>query len=237
MRTCFRTSFCWLIPAIAWAAGGNTEHRIRSVVKADVRTGRLVRSIVVRPKVIAPKVITSSAAVPAAIFRAPDIPGVVAETARRYNIDPLLVHSMIQVESAYNPYAVSHKGAQGLMQLMPATARRFGVNNVFRIRDNIEGGVKYLSYLRDLFKGKLQLMLAAYNAGEGAVIKYNYDIPPYRETENYVYQVGKRYGEARAREKVTEPPPEVVSVPPPEPEHKPLDVYYDDSGKLHMRTR
>ncbi len=104
---------------------------------------------------------------------------------------------MIQVESNYNPYAVSPKGAQGLMQLMPETARRFGVRNTFDIKENIEGGVRYLKYLGTLFPEDPRLTIAAYNAGEGAVWKYGNSIPPYRETEQYVDRVGKRYGQAR----------------------------------------
>ena len=126
-----------------------------------------------------------------------DLNAIVEKAARAHNVDPLLVHSVIKVESNYNANAVSNKGAQGLMQLTPSTARMLGVSNSFDPAQNIEAGVKYLKYLKDLYKDD-RLALAAYNAGPGAVDKYK-RIPPYAETQNYVYQVGKRYGEARAR--------------------------------------
>ena len=124
-----------------------------------------------------------------------DLNAIVDKAARAHDVDPLLVHSMIKVESNYNVHAVSNKGAEGLMQLTPSTARMLGVSNSFDPQQNIEAGVKYLKYLKDLYKDE-RLALAAYNAGPGAVDKYKW-IPPYAETENYVYQVGKRYGEAR----------------------------------------
>ena len=115
-------------------------------------------------------------------------------------MEPSLVDSVIRVESNYNPNAISPKGAMGLMQLIPSTARRFGVNDTFHPAQNIEGGVKYLKYLMQLYNGDERLALAAYNAGEGAVAKYK-GIPPYAETQNYVYQVGKKLGQSREAEK------------------------------------
>jgi soluble lytic murein transglycosylase-like protein len=97
-------------------------------------------------------------------------------------------------ESGFNPQARSYKGAMGLMQLMPATARRFGVNNVYDPAENIEGGAKYLRFLLDKFDGDVKLVLAGYNAGEGAVVNYGYTVPPYRETRNYVKNISARYG-------------------------------------------
>lgn len=111
-------------------------------------------------------------------------------------MEPLLVHSVIKAESNYNPLAVSPKGAQGLMQLIPSTARRFGVANTFNPKQNIEGGVKYLKFLMDLYHNDYVLVIAAYNAGEGAVAKYN-GIPPFSETRNYVNQVGRNLIKAR----------------------------------------
>jgi soluble lytic murein transglycosylase-like protein len=117
----------------------------------------------------------------------------IEDAARRTAVDPELVHAIIQVESDYNPNAVSRKGALGLMQLIPATAQRFGVENTFDPRQNIEGGVNYLRYLLDLFNGDLALSLAAYNAGENAVRRHQ-GVPPYSETRQYVRKVTSLYG-------------------------------------------
>ncbi|MEO6323640.1 MAG: lytic transglycosylase domain-containing protein [Thermoanaerobaculia bacterium] len=105
--------------------------------------------------------------------------------SRREGIDPMLVKSVMLIESAYNPRALSKKGACGLMQLMPATARRYGVGNAFDATENIRGGVKHLAELLAVFNGNIPLTLAAYNAGAGAVTKYS-GIPPYAETREYV---------------------------------------------------
>lgn len=116
---------------------------------------------------------------------------IVAEAARIYQVDAALLHAVISAESGYNPTAVSHKGAVGLMQLMPETARRYGVENSFDPAQNIRGGAQYISYLLQLFGNNLELVLAAYNAGENAVIRHGYSIPPYRETLGYVPKVLK----------------------------------------------
>ncbi len=105
--------------------------------------------------------------------------------AARFGVDPTLVRAVIQVESNFDAATVSHKGARGLMQLMPATARRFGVRDIHDPDENIRGGVEYLAFLLDLHDGDLRLALASYNAGENAVARYR-GIPPYRETEQYV---------------------------------------------------
>lgn len=115
----------------------------------------------------------------------------VEDAARTYQVDPALLHAVISAESGYNSLAVSHKGAVGLMQLMPETARRYGVENSFDPEQNIRGGTKYLSYLLQLFDNNLELAVAAYNAGEKAVIRNGYSIPPYRETLAYVPAVLK----------------------------------------------
>jgi soluble lytic murein transglycosylase-like protein len=151
-------------------AGGVASH-----VRLDPRTGRLVRTAVVHGP--------AKAALGETVER----------IARRNQLPPELVHSVIQVESNYQPMAVSSKGAQGLMQLIPETARRFGVSDVFDPVENIEGGARYLKYLLQLYKGDDTLALAAYNAGEGAVARYG-GVPPYPETRNYVKQVRKRLG-------------------------------------------
>ncbi|MBI5015140.1 MAG: lytic transglycosylase domain-containing protein [Deltaproteobacteria bacterium] len=107
-------------------------------------------------------------------------------------LDPRLVNAVIQVESGENPGALSHKGAMGLMQLMPDTARAMGVQDPFEPRDNIQGGVKYLAQMLDRFHGRLDLALAAYNAGPSAVERYG-GVPPYAETRNYVNRVLDAY--------------------------------------------
>ncbi|QYR52558.1 lytic transglycosylase domain-containing protein [Lysobacter soyae] len=112
----------------------------------------------------------------------------IAEASRMYGVEESIIRAIIHAESAYNPRALSRVGAQGLMQLMPATARRFGVSNAFDPGSNIKGGVQYLAWLLKRFKGDLSLMAAGYNAGEGAVGKYG-GVPPYAETRVYVQRV------------------------------------------------
>jgi soluble lytic murein transglycosylase-like protein len=114
--------------------------------------------------------------------------GQISLIANQHRLDPALLHAVISAESAFNPVAVSHAGAMGLMQLMPATAERFGVNDPFDPIANIRGGARYLRLLLDQFHN-ISLALAAYNAGENAVAKYGNTIPPYRETQTYVSRV------------------------------------------------
>ena len=116
----------------------------------------------------------------------------VREAAGRHRVDPALIRAVIQTESNWNPIALSNKGAGGLMQLIPTTARRFGVNDVFNPQQNIDGGVHYLKTLLDRYNGNLDLALAAYNAGEGAVDRAR-GIPSIRETRNYVKKVQSAY--------------------------------------------
>jgi soluble lytic murein transglycosylase-like protein len=117
----------------------------------------------------------------------------IKEIADRHGLSPSLVESVIRVESAFNASAVSRKGAQGLMQLMPQTATSLGVRNAFDPRQNIEGGVRHLRYLIDRYPGNLPLALAAYNAGAGAVDTYR-GIPPYPETQDYVRKILQFHG-------------------------------------------
>lgn len=115
----------------------------------------------------------------------------VEETGRAYQVDPALLHAVITAESGYNPRAVSRKGAGGLMQLMPDTARRYGVDDVFDPAQNIRGGAQYLRDLLKMFDNNMELAVAAYNAGEKAVMNNGNHIPPYRETLAYVPKVLK----------------------------------------------
>lgn len=117
----------------------------------------------------------------------------ITTTARWYGVDPLLVKAMVKVESNFNPEAISPAGAMGVMQLMPGTAERVGVKDPFDPIENIEGGVKYLSMLMEMFGNDTTLAIAGYNAGENAVIKYGYQIPPYEETIEYVDRVYAHY--------------------------------------------
>lgn len=207
---------------LAADAPSATPTRETIVVRADPRTGKLVRRVVWS----APK----AAAKPSKQIRE-----MVEHAAREHDVDPLLVHSMIQVESNYNAKAVSPKGAEGLMQLTPSTARMLGVSDSFDPEQNIEAGVKYLKYLQDLYKDD-RLALAAYNAGPGAVGKYN-QIPPYKETQNYVEQVRKRYQEARKSGEAKRPasfaptPASVIEEP-----HPKIEAFVDENGRLFLRT-
>ena len=242
MGVCFRTSVGGLAVAGAMImcasnASADPVHRGRVSIRVD--HGRLVRSVVVTPRPV--EKTTEKPAKPAnTIVPDPKLADIVEAAAKQYDVDPLLVHSVIQVESNYQAKAVSPKGAQGLMQLIPATARRFGATNSFDPKENIEAGVRYLKYLGTMFSEDLGLALAAYNAGEGAVQKYGNSIPPYRETEQYVHNVGKRYVEARTAadkkkqeaEKAIEPVPVAA-----EEKHPPVESFVDSEGRLHLRTK
>ncbi len=114
----------------------------------------------------------------------------IRRSAQKYGVDEAIVRAIIHAESAYRPHVVSPKNAQGLMQLIPATAKRFGVKDAFDPAQNIEGGVQYLAFLLKRYNNDLTLTAAAYNAGEGAVARYK-GVPPYKETKNYVIRVGQ----------------------------------------------
>ncbi len=123
----------------------------------------------------------------------PELDRLIYDVGQREGIDPRFIHAVIWQESKYKVQARSHAGAQGLMQLMPATAKRFGCEDRNDPVENIEAGTKYLRWLLKRFEGNVELALAGYNAGEGSVDKYN-GIPPYNETRNYVRIISKRYG-------------------------------------------
>jgi hypothetical protein len=237
MRFCFILgSMALLTSSVRGASSDLPARRVATVVRADARTGRLIRGSVVASRVIPAKVISPIVPAPADQARpssGANVSELVASIASRHEVEPLLVDSVIRVESNYNPSAISPKGALGLMQLIPATARRFGVSDTFAPEQNIEGGVRYLKYLMQLYNGDERLALAAYNAGEGAVAKYK-GIPPYKETQNYVYQVGKRLGQSREAEKKAKPAPVETK-----PEiHVPIiERTVDAEGREYYRTK
>lgn len=121
----------------------------------------------------------------------------IRQNGARYGVDPYLIFCVMEQESHFNARVVSPKGARGLMQLMPGTGARFGVRRPFDPAENIMGGTRYLKLLLDSFGGRVDLVLASYNAGEGAVMKYGGRVPPYRETRDYVKRISARYGKSR----------------------------------------
>src|SRR5215213_2473012 len=165
-----------------------------------------------------------------------EIDSYIIDSSRRYNIDPLLIYSQMHQESSFKLKATSYKGASGLMQLMPATARRFGVTNIYDPKQNIDGGVKYMRWLLDTFGGDVVLALAGYNAGEGAVWKYGNQVPPYRETQEYVRRITARYNSisnpnfVRTVKKVTNQQAAKLE----QKESKPLTIY--EPNALAIKT-
>ncbi|HMH45436.1 MAG TPA: lytic transglycosylase domain-containing protein [Pyrinomonadaceae bacterium] len=131
------------------------------------------------------------------------VDGLIRYYGNQYGVDPYLIYCLMSQESKFSSGAISPKGAQGLMQLMPGTAARYGVTNPYDISQSIMGGTRYLKDLLKMFNGRVDLALAGYNAGENAVIKYGYTIPPYDETRNYVKLIVKRYGRITTSEQKT----------------------------------
>jgi len=125
----------------------------------------------------------------------------IRQNGNKYGVDPYLIFLVMEQESHFNTRAQSPKGARGLMQLMPGTAARFGVRRPHDAAQNISGGTRYLRELLNRFNNRVDLVLASYNAGEGAVIKFGHKVPPYRETRNYVKKISKQYKRATARTK------------------------------------
>src|ERR1039457_3234856 len=220
--------FCFILTIAGFAAGAlsgaglGVPQRISSVVRPDLRTGKLVRSVCVSPKPVTEVEVTRAVAPPHVGYAIPGpspvappsgIDAAVRRIAAEHSLSPQLIHSVIKVESNYNTHAISSKGALGLMQLIPATARRFGVGDAFNPVDNIQGGAKYLRYLLDLYNGDYPLALAAYNAGEGAVARYG-GVPPFAETRNYVTLVRRQLelaGKAAADKTAAAPaPPQAI---------------------------
>lgn len=159
----------------------------------------------------------------------------IVESSIKYRIDPLLIYAQMHQESGFKLKATSHKGASGLMQLMPATARRFGVTKIYDPKQNIDAGVKYMRWLLDFFGQDVVLALAGYNAGEGAVLRYGRNIPPFRETQEYVRRISSRYNsisDPRYVDSVRTSATQVASVE--QKESRPLSVY--EPSPLTFRT-
>lgn len=232
MRSCLILAVALLAAAgrqLPAATNPEPVTRLTTVVRADPRSGRLVRAPQIAARQIRATPVPPRVVEPSKPGAPRSLDGYIEQIAQRYELDPLLVRAVIAVESNYNPAAVSPKGARGLMQLMPQTARRLGVRNSFDPLENLEGGVRYLKYLLTLFNGDKRLALAAYNAGEGAVLLYG-GVPPYRETAEYVYRVGKKLGESRRATGRTTG----QSAPPAYPR---VVEYVDPYGRVHIQTR
>jgi hypothetical protein len=243
---CFRLGLIVTLAASAIYAGSSVERpqQVTRVVKADPRTGKLVRSVVVTSRPVATRTIVAQAAAAQstaeAVVEAAPLPTnfdeVLEQIAAENALSPILMRSVIKVESNYNPFAVSSKGAMGLMQLMPETARRFSVADVFNPIDNMKGGAKYLRFLLDLFNGDNRLAVAAYNAGEKAIAKYG-DVPPYPETQMYVFLVAR---EIEAAQKAAAVIAAAAAAKPAaaKPETKPAEPHIqeivDSAGVVHF---
>jgi hypothetical protein len=227
VRACFILML--VAPAFAASPGVAPQGHMTTVVRADTRTGRLVRSIVMVP----PIVVFQDKKVQAVQDR--NLKIMIDRIADEHGVESHLVHSVIRAESNYNANAVSPKGAQGIMQLIPSTARRFGVSNTFDAQENIQGGVRYLRYLLDYYQGDYAKAIAAYNAGESAVDKYN-GVPPFAETQNYVYQVARNLETAR---QAAPRNPAIIKESPVNDETetpRPIQASTGSDGRIYYRT-
>jgi len=171
-----------------YAYWSNTEKRWKPVRTASPRAMRSARAVAGEVSEYVTRSGDGSARSGSRAVSMAEIDRYIEEAAARHHVDPNLVRAVIKVESNYNPQAVSNKGAMGLMQLMPATARMYDVNNPFDAKQNVDAGVRHLKGLLDNYQGDVPLTLAAYNAGEGAV-RRSKGIPPYSETRNYVRRI------------------------------------------------
>jgi soluble lytic murein transglycosylase-like protein len=233
-RFCFTLAF--LVALLPRLDAADME-RVRTTVRVDRGSGRLIRTQLIAPREVpalevvareaafAPKPVAGSPVKPSSKAY-PEVDLIVDEAAAVHGVDPLLARSVLQVESNYNQYALSPKGAMGYMQLMPATAKQLGVSNAFDARQNIEGGVRFLRYLKSKFDDD-RLVLAAYNAGEAAVKKHGW-IPPYPETIDYVYKVGRKYGEAKRAQAPVVPKPAPAKALPK------IAQTVDADGRIHI---
>ena len=232
MRNCFiLSSVIAASAAILSAASVNTAATVTLIVRADARTGRLVRSVARPARGKTEKAVTQIELQASVESAPPALADLVDRIAERHDVDSDLVHSMIRVESNYNPLAVSNKGALGLMQLIPSTALRFGVSDSFNPAQNVEGGVRYLKYLLDHYSGDHRLALAAYNAGEGTVERYG-GVPPFPETREYVYRVGKVLDQTKEARRPSKTEPSAT----PSDGFNPIRSFVDATGRLYYKT-
>lgn len=213
------------MPALAESAAVTPSTKtlpLKTVVRTDAKSGRLVRTVVAPP---------ASKIAPA------ELNEMVSRIADQQGVEVPLVHSVILAESNYNPSAVSPKGAQGIMQLIPSTARRFGVTNAFDAEDNIQGGVRYLRFLLDYYNGDYTKAIAAYNAGEAAVDKFH-GVPPFAETLGYVRTVSQHLTvERRQYQHDAQPKGAAAVVPagsPDAPRHIEIEIGAD--GLAYFKT-
>lgn len=214
--------YCFIL-ILVMPVAAFSQTRATAVVRADPTTGRLIRNIVAPPRVTNPAT-------------AVEIQKMVDRVAGEQGVEGPLVHSVIRAESNYNPNAVSPKGALGLMQLIPATAKRFGVSDVFDAQQNVEGGVRYLRFLLDYYEGDYAKAIAAYNAGEGAVDKFN-GVPPYAETRSYLSRVAKNLKTAREKQGSAAPAPQPAQSEATKIEtYRPIQASMGSDGRIYYRT-
>lgn len=199
-----------------------TEHRWKPVPPASHSSMRAARSAAAEVRSLLKAAPVPRGLASGEVSSTTDINAAIEQAAARHNVDPNLVRAVIKVESNFNPNAVSRKGAMGLMQLMPVTARQLNVTNPFDPAQNVDAGVRHLKHLLDDFGGDVRLTLAAYNAGVGAVVRSS-GVPPYSETRNYVKRITNLYwsGKSGAGMFVM-------------PSRDPVRVYRDAQGVITM---
>ncbi|MGB8508961.1 MAG: lytic transglycosylase domain-containing protein [Pyrinomonadaceae bacterium] len=186
-------------PAAVVAKPGKLSRRVKLMARSVDANGargeaRPIDVFYARPRVME---MTASKSLDGFSTGDAGVDSMIADSGARNGVDPVLLYSIMHRESSFKKFALSPKGARGLMQLMPGTAARFGVRNIFDPRQNIEGGARYVRFLLNMFDGDVPLTLAGYNAGEGAVLKYGRRIPPYSETQEYVRRITQRYAMMR----------------------------------------